>query len=88
MPTCFDDFLQIDIVDLIVYLYCILYLPTCVYMANQSSPPTSDQLLVTGVTTMVLILGLISYILRLCARQVSGARLWYDDYIVGFALVR
>lgn len=43
--------------------------------------------LIIGITTAVLILAILSYILRIYARQISKAKLWYDDYLMGVGLV-
>lgn len=45
------------------------------------------QHLILGVTTAVFVLAIISYILRLYARHISGANFWYDDYVMAGALV-
>jgi hypothetical protein len=45
------------------------------------------QHLIIGVITFKEILGLTSYTLRLVARRLSGAGLWYDDYVMGIGWV-
>ena len=46
-----------------------------------------NRSLIIGVTTVVLILAVFSYGLRLYARRISGARIWLDDYTIGIGLV-
>lgn len=46
------------------------------------------QHVIIGITTAVLVLAIISYILRLAARRVSRAGFWYDDWFMGAGLVR
>ena len=43
--------------------------------------------LIIAITTIVLVLGYTSYILRLYIRSTSNAKLWYDDYMMGVGLV-
>lgn len=43
--------------------------------------------LIIGVTTVILVLAFASYALRIWARRVSGAKLWYDDFFMGIGLV-
>lgn len=43
--------------------------------------------LIIGVTTVILILAVVSYALRLYARRISGSRIWLDDYAIGVGLV-
>lgn len=45
------------------------------------------QKLIFWVTTAVFILAITSYVLRLYTRYISSARFWYDDYVMGAALV-
>lgn len=45
------------------------------------------QNLTIGVTTFVEIIGVSAYLCRLLARRLSGARFWYDDYVMGLGLV-
>ena len=49
---------------------------------------TYNQNLIIAITTLVLALSYISYGLRLYARRVSGAKVWWDDYMIGGGLVR
>ena len=49
---------------------------------------TYNQNLIIAITTLVLALAYISYALRLYARRVSGAKVWWDDYMIGGGLVR
>ena len=46
-----------------------------------------NQRLIIGVTTFVLTLAIISYALRLYARRISEARIWFDDITIGIGLV-
>ena len=46
-----------------------------------------NQRLIIGVTTVVLTLVIVSYALRLYARRISEARIWFDDIIIGIGLV-
>ena len=46
-----------------------------------------NRSLIIGVTTVILILAVVSYALRLYARRVSGARIWWDDCTIGIGLV-
>ena len=46
------------------------------------------QHLVIGVTTFCEIIGPVSFALRLWARKLSKANLWWDDYVMGLGLVR
>ncbi|MCJ1311614.1 hypothetical protein MMC25_005287 [Agyrium rufum] len=46
-----------------------------------------DASLVIAITTIVLVLAIVSYIFRLCGRWIAGAKLWYDDYVMGLALI-
>lgn len=45
------------------------------------------QHLVIGVTTFCEILGPVSFGLRLWARRISKADLWWDDYVMSLGLV-
>ena len=49
---------------------------------------TYNQNLIIAITTLVLVLAYASYALRLYARRVSGAKVWWDDYMVAAGLVR
>ncbi|KAF2087180.1 hypothetical protein K490DRAFT_66046 [Saccharata proteae CBS 121410] len=51
------------------------------------SSETYNWRLTIGVATTLLILVYLSYILRLWARSRSAARLWWDDYWMGFVLL-
>ena len=44
--------------------------------------------LVIGVTTFCQVLGVSAFGLRLWARRISDASLWWDDYLMGVGLVR
>ena len=46
------------------------------------------QHVIIGITTAVLVLAIISYVLRLAARRMSRAAFWYDDWLMGAGLVR
>lgn len=46
------------------------------------------QRLIIAIETLFKALSLISFGLRLWARHISKAKLWWDDYIMGLALVR
>ena len=52
-----------------------------------SKEVAEHQRLIIGVTTVALILAVTSYVLRLYARWISVARLWYDDYFMCAGLV-
>ena len=43
--------------------------------------------LIIGITTLIEILGVTAYALRLLARRFSSTALWWDDYIMGIGLV-
>ena len=43
--------------------------------------------LVIGVTTLCEVLAVLSFSLRIWARRISNAHLWWDDYIMGVGLV-
>lgn len=43
--------------------------------------------LIIGLTTVILMLAVASYALRLYARRISGARIWLDDCVIGVGLV-
>lgn len=43
--------------------------------------------MVIGVTTFCQILGVLAFGLRLWARRISIANLWWDDYLMGVGLV-
>lgn len=47
-----------------------------------------NQNLIIAITTLVLILAYVSFGLRLYARRVSGAKVWWDDYTIAAGLVR
>ena len=47
-----------------------------------------NQNLIIAITTLVLVLAYVSYGLRLYARRVSGAKVWWDDYMIAAGLVR
>ena len=44
--------------------------------------------LVIAVTTLSEIFALLSFWLRIWARRISNAKLWWDDFIMGVGLVR
>ena len=46
------------------------------------------QVLLSAGTSVLLVIGIGSYILRLWSRRMSGVQLWYDDYCIGLGLVR
>ena len=43
--------------------------------------------LIIVVTTLIEVLGITSYLLRLLARRFSSTALWWDDYVMGIGLV-
>ncbi|KAI4128728.1 MAG: hypothetical protein LQ347_004059 [Umbilicaria vellea] len=43
--------------------------------------------LIIGLTTVILMLAVASYALRLYARRISGARIWLDDCVIGVGLL-
>ena len=43
--------------------------------------------LIIAVTTLIEVLGITSYALRLLARRFSSTALWWDDYVMGLGLV-
>lgn len=45
------------------------------------------QRLIIVINTVALVLGIGSYILRLYARNISKAKFWYDDFLMGVGLV-
>ena len=47
---------------------------------------TERQQLIIGVTTTILLLALISYGLRLYAKRITAATVWWDDYAIGVGL--
>ena len=52
-----------------------------------SSDYIYNERLIIGVTTFVLTLAIISYTLRLYARRILEARIWFDDITIGIGLV-
>lgn len=48
---------------------------------------TYRQHLILGVTTTILILAILSYALRLYAKRITAANVWWDDYTIGVGLV-
>ena len=49
---------------------------------------TYNQQLIISVTTVVLVLAFLSYGLRLYARRIAGAKVWWDDHMIAGGLVR
>ena len=47
---------------------------------------TERQHLIIGVTTTILLLAIISYGLRLYAKRITAATVWWDDYAIGIGL--
>ena len=47
---------------------------------------TSRQHLVIRVTTTILVLAFLSYGLRLYAKRITAAHIWWDDYLIGLGL--
>ena len=47
---------------------------------------TSRQHLVIRVTTTILVLAFLSYGLRLYAKRITAAHIWWDDYLIGIGL--
>lgn len=47
---------------------------------------TSRQDLVIRVTTTILVLAFLSYGLRLYAKRITAAHIWWDDYLIGIGL--
>lgn len=43
--------------------------------------------LIIAVTTLIEVLGITAYVLRLLARRFSNTALWWDDYVMGIGLV-
>ncbi len=67
-------------------------------MASTAGPPVDysnlnlgdfnyRQRLVLGVTITILMLAIISYALRLYAKRITAASVWWDDYMIGVGLV-
>lgn len=46
-----------------------------------------NQHLIIAITTLIEVLGITSYVLRLLARRFSNTALWWDDYVMGIGLV-
>ena len=49
-------------------------------------PLTQRQHMIIGVTTTILLLAIISYGLRLYAKRITAATVWWDDYTIGVGL--
>ena len=47
---------------------------------------TFRQHVVIGVTTTILVLAILSYGLRLYAKRITAAHVWWDDYLIGVGL--
>ena len=48
---------------------------------------TYRQHLIIGVTTTILLLAILSYGLRLYAKRITAANVWWDDYVIGIGLL-
>lgn len=49
---------------------------------------TYRQHLILGVSITTMGLAMISYALRLYAKRITAAKVWWDDYVIGIGLVR
>ncbi|MCJ1304771.1 hypothetical protein MMC08_007584 [Hypocenomyce scalaris] len=56
-------------------------------MASSGGEVKYHQNLLVGVNVVLLVLATASFVLRLYARRLSVARYWYDDVVMGFAMV-
>ena len=48
---------------------------------------TFRQHVIIRVTTTILVLALLSYGLRLYAKRITAAHIWWDDYLIGIGLL-
>ena len=47
---------------------------------------TFRQQVIIRVTTTILVLAMLSYGLRLYAKRITAAHIWWDDYLIGIGL--
>ena len=59
-------------------------------LAKQLCPVLNEdrKVEVIVVTTLVTVLALSAVILRMLSRKLGGVKLWWDDYLIFFAMVR
>ena len=68
-----------------IFIYLLPFPP--IIMASSGGEVKYHQNLLVGVNVVLLVLATASFVLRLYARRLSVARYWYDDVVMGFAMV-